>query len=177
MSLSRKFSRYAGNFSYDDIYSDAMYGLAQADKSYEPGHGTTFESWAYKRMKGAIIDGLRKRDYLTHDARQAIKSGERTMVYADMYPRSLDEPCVSFTEWDKNLTLTDVVADKRVDIAGNLILKDAINGLHPNERLCVLALDYVGLTPEELAAKIGMSADSVYRVHAIALRNLRKILA
>lgn len=43
----------------DDIEAYADIGLWEAIESYDPSKGTTFKTHSYRRIKGAIIDGLR----------------------------------------------------------------------------------------------------------------------
>jgi len=48
---------------YDDLYQDGVIGLMQAEKSYRPEKGD-FKTWAFKRIWGAMIDGMRSRSPL-----------------------------------------------------------------------------------------------------------------
>lgn len=57
----------------DDILSYAHRGLLDALSRFEPGRGLKFETYATRRIAGAIIDGQRKQDPLTRSARRQVK--------------------------------------------------------------------------------------------------------
>ena len=48
------------DYDEDDLFSIGIIGLIDALKKYDDKKGTTFETYAYIRVKGAIIDELRK---------------------------------------------------------------------------------------------------------------------
>lgn len=47
-------------YDEDDLFSIGIIGLIDALKKYDDKKGTTFETYAYIRVRGAIIDELRK---------------------------------------------------------------------------------------------------------------------
>jgi RNA polymerase sigma factor for flagellar operon FliA len=52
-----------------DLVSAGMAGLAQAAKSYQPDRGVTFQRFASSRIRGAILDELRARDWASRSVR------------------------------------------------------------------------------------------------------------
>ncbi len=48
----------------DDLYSAALTGLLQALRNYDPASGTPFESYARRRIQGAMLDELRRMDWV-----------------------------------------------------------------------------------------------------------------
>lgn len=50
--------------SYDDLYSAGLVGLLQAIRNYDPSGGSSFENYAKARIRGAILDELRKMDWV-----------------------------------------------------------------------------------------------------------------
>ncbi len=58
----------------DDLYSYGVFGLLDAMERFDPSRGIKFETYAYTRVKGAILDGLRGMDWvpasLRHRARE-----------------------------------------------------------------------------------------------------------
>jgi RNA polymerase sigma factor for flagellar operon FliA len=44
----------------EELVALANAGLAEAAASYEEGHGTAFATWAWYRIQGSMMDGLRK---------------------------------------------------------------------------------------------------------------------
>ncbi len=45
----------------DEAEADGLLGLWQAAGSYRPGRGATWPTWAARRIRGAVLDGLRER--------------------------------------------------------------------------------------------------------------------
>ncbi len=53
----------------DDLMSAAMFGLASAAASFDPERGASFAGYAAIRVRGAIADELRDRDWLSRSGR------------------------------------------------------------------------------------------------------------
>lgn len=54
----------------DDLYSYGIFGLLDALERFEPERGVKFETYAFARIKGAILDGLRAMDWVPASVRQ-----------------------------------------------------------------------------------------------------------
>ena len=57
----------------EDLESYGIIGLIDAIEKFDPDRGYKFNSYAQKRIKGEIIDQLRKLDWLPHSLRQKAK--------------------------------------------------------------------------------------------------------
>jgi RNA polymerase sigma factor for flagellar operon FliA len=53
----------------DDLMSAGMLGLTEAARSFDDGRGVTFDAFARTRIRGAVLDELRRRDPLSRRAR------------------------------------------------------------------------------------------------------------
>lgn len=53
----------------DDLYSVGITGLLAAVRKYDPGQNTTFAGYANTRIRGAILDELRRMDWCPRRAR------------------------------------------------------------------------------------------------------------
>jgi len=49
---------------HDDLYSAGLVGLLQALRNYDPSCGTSFETYARVRIRGAMLDELRRMDWV-----------------------------------------------------------------------------------------------------------------
>jgi RNA polymerase sigma factor for flagellar operon FliA len=58
---------------FDELVAFGQVGLTEAARSYEPGRGVLFTTFAHYRIRGAIFDGLRKMTWLPPAARRCIK--------------------------------------------------------------------------------------------------------
>ncbi len=62
----------------DDLVSAAMAGLAQAARSFDPERDTSFGHYAPARIRGALLDELRSRDW----ASRSVRTKARRMLAA-----------------------------------------------------------------------------------------------
>lgn len=64
----------------DDIYSYGIFGLLEAVERYNPEYGIPFNNFASIRIKGAIIDGIRKDDWVPNTVRKKAKMIEEAYL-------------------------------------------------------------------------------------------------
>ncbi|MDZ5473456.1 FliA/WhiG family RNA polymerase sigma factor [Bacillus sp. 31A1R] len=64
------------NVSRDDLRSLGMIGLYDALEKFDPTRDLKFDTYASFRVRGAIIDGLRKEDWLSRSTRDKAKKIE-----------------------------------------------------------------------------------------------------
>lgn len=60
----------------DELYSFGVFGLLDALERFDPSRGVKFETYAYTRIKGAILDGLRSLDWVPASLRQKARQVE-----------------------------------------------------------------------------------------------------
>lgn len=56
-------TRLPPNVQVDDLIQAGMIGLLEASKNFAPGHGASFETFAGIRIRGAMLDEIRKNDW------------------------------------------------------------------------------------------------------------------
>ena len=64
---------------YEDVLSDGTIGLIEAVERFDPAKGVKFETYAISRIRGSIIDSLRKADRLPRSARQNMRRVQEAM--------------------------------------------------------------------------------------------------
>lgn len=64
------------SFDRDDLYGFGMLGLLAAADSWDVGRGLQFSTYAYPRVRGAILDELRKHDFLPRGRRERVRALE-----------------------------------------------------------------------------------------------------
>lgn len=74
--LSRRLPTHV---SLDDLVSAGVVGLLEAMERYDAQRVTDFETYAEFRVKGAILDELRRRDLMARDARLEAKNIEKAL--------------------------------------------------------------------------------------------------
>lgn len=68
------------NVELDDLIQEGIIGLLQSLEKYNPQKGVTFYTFAVKRIRGAMLDYLRKIDWLPKDLRHKIKKMEEILA-------------------------------------------------------------------------------------------------
>lgn len=63
----------------DDLIGDGVIGLLEAIKKFEPGRNVQFKTYATARIRGAILDGLRRLDWAPRRLRRQARNVERRM--------------------------------------------------------------------------------------------------
>ncbi len=71
------------NVSRDDLVSLGMMGLFDALNKFDINRDLKFDTYASFRVRGAIIDGLRKEDWLPRSAREKAKKLEVQVEYLE----------------------------------------------------------------------------------------------
>jgi len=71
------------NVSRDDLTSLGMMGLFDALNKFDINRDLKFDTYASFRVRGAIIDGLRKEDWLPRSAREKAKKLEAQIEYLE----------------------------------------------------------------------------------------------
>jgi len=61
--------RVPNHVSRNDLVSAGMLGLAQAARSFDPERGIAFDRFASTRIRGALLDELRGRDWASRSVR------------------------------------------------------------------------------------------------------------
>ncbi|MFD1850358.1 FliA/WhiG family RNA polymerase sigma factor [Oceanobacillus bengalensis] len=75
--VERISSHLPNSVSKEDIRSLGLIGLYDALKKFEPNRDLKFDTYASIRIRGAIIDGLRKEDWLPRSLREKVKKVEK----------------------------------------------------------------------------------------------------
>ncbi len=63
----------------DDLYSAGLVGLLNAMRRFNPENGTSFETYARVRIRGAIFDELRRLDWVPRSVHEKAKKVEKAM--------------------------------------------------------------------------------------------------
>lgn len=69
--LARQYKSYLPNsVDVDDLFGDGCVGLVKASQVYDPSRGVPFHAYACRRIKGSMVDGLRRMDRLSRYTRR-----------------------------------------------------------------------------------------------------------
>lgn len=101
---------------FDDLLSYGSFGLIDAINKYNPKLNTNFEGYAVLRIRGAIIDGLRKMDWAPQSLRRKAKEIEKTYFYLEQkLGRSPSDYEVA-----EHMGISEIQLEKHLQDVGNL---------------------------------------------------------
>lgn len=189
----------------EDLISYGIFGLLEAIERYDASKGVKFETYAYSRIKGSIIDELRKQDWIPQTIRKKAKMIQdtyekleqklgRTVKDEDVCDclkissQELKEiyndiSLMTVLSFDDLLSAEDSVRDSaRPDVMAEKqeikdILGEAINRLPEQEKLVVTLYYYEGLTLKEISKVMGLSQGRISQLHTKAILRLRGSLS
>lgn len=150
----------------DDLTSAAFVGLIDAVDRFEPGRGVPFEAYARLRIRGAMIDELRR---TSERARNALPEDQpRTLSLDDLLGRGAQ---VALPVADGDLD----EGFEREDLRGRV--QGALETLPPRQRE-LLGRYYTGeMTLREAGVRMGISEARACQLHGRAIFNLRRALS
>ena len=76
----RLYNFYGGNVEYDDLVGFGIFGLIDAIDKFNLDRGLKFETYAQIRIRGSIIDNLRKLDWVPRRIRKKSKEIDRVVT-------------------------------------------------------------------------------------------------
>jgi len=114
----------------DDLVSAGMAGLAQAVRSYDEARGVPFDRYARNRIKGALLDELRRADWATRSVRaRARQVAQMTEVLSPTLGRApMPVEVAGALGWDPRevITLADDV-NRAVVLAFDGLTADGVD--------------------------------------------------
>jgi RNA polymerase sigma factor for flagellar operon FliA len=162
-SMSKQLPRH---LDPQDLEQDARLGLMDAALKFDARRNAAFGTNARRRIRGAIIDGLRRTDHLSRDERTSIKAEGADAPAGALHPKTADEiPGV--------LVAPDRYA---VEAERDRLLHDAICTLPARWRIVIRAYYHGGKTMREIGLGLGVNESRVSNIRARALRRLRQRL-
>lgn len=187
-----------------ELISSGTLGLMEALGKFRPQLGIRFETYAENRIRGAMLDELRRLDWFPRSLRQRVRVLDETMrEFEHKYGRPATEEelqratgydiqevrqgleALQNQLWISLDAIQDNVSGDPPDIGGEPFVKTAlrelaervaplIENLTPREKL-VLSLYYTDeLNMREAAEVMGITEGRVSQLHAQAINRLRK---
>ncbi len=77
--VGRMFYDVPGSLDRDDLFGFGMVGLIGAADTWDESRGLAFSTFAYPRIRGAILDELRRVDFLPRGRRERVREVEATI--------------------------------------------------------------------------------------------------
>ena len=119
--VAGRLSMYLGyNVEYDDLVGYGVFGLIDAIEKFDPCKDVKFETYASLRIRGAILDQIRKMDWIPRTIRQRQKKIDAVMkeIETTTGRSATDEEIAKglgisgeeYTDWQSQMKITGVVS-------------------------------------------------------------------
>ncbi len=191
-------------FNNDDLLSIGILGLNEAIDRFDPHRGVKFETFASQRIRGVMLDEIRKVDWLPRSIRDKYKKAWKSLSELDMdtingeqYTQAIN---MTFREFDQikgylanseavsltksigdDMTLEDVISgDSEVveeyeDAEMKEQLIEVLKQLPERERLVITLYYYEELTFKEIGKSLGISESRVSQIHSEVLGKVKEL--
>lgn len=180
-----------------DLTSWGILGLVDAIEKFDCNRGVKFETYAYRRIWGAIIDEIRSIDWVPrrvrrnaraiHDAESELANRfsrvpSRAEVATELgtSERCLDrmlaeDSCASVQSFDSLLAVADhsSIPGEAFELTDSDRLAQAINALPDRERLILVLSYFEQLTLAEIGAQLNVTESRVSQIRTKTLGKLR----
>lgn len=188
--VAGRLSMYLGyNVEYDDLVSYGIFGLIDAIDKFDATKAVKFETYASLRIRGAILDQIRKMDWIPRTVRQrqkqitaAIKDIELNTgrnatdeEIAEALGISSDE----YDDWQSQMKVTNVVSldefvEQGSDVADNHGLSSQIE--RPEEAIEKEELKKMLMEAMELLTEKERKVILLYYYEELTLKEISNIL-
>lgn len=170
--LSRELSLFG---QFDDLVAFGFGGLLEAKHRFDPARGVRFETFAYHRVRGAMLDGVRKMAPVSRRAHEAMRRDAELVPTAA--PTGIDRA------WTRISASLRAAPQSRLRDPGPeswLIHQQAVRelpralaALPERHRALIRGFYFEGRQLDDLAAELGISKSWASRLHRRALVWLR----
>lgn len=202
----RLYNNYNGNVEFDDLLGFGVFGLIDAIEKFDVSRNNKFETYAQIRIRGAIIDNLRKLDWIPRSLRQKSKLIEDTISKLESkFGNKISnedislELNISIKEVEKTLSetstfnlasLDEILLNKDINNKNQInnpesvfekkelikVLSECINSLSKNEKLVISLYYYEELTYKEISKILDVSESRISQIHSKATLTLKNKL-
>ena len=167
--VAGRLSMYLGyNVEYEDLVSYGIFGLIDAIDKFDYTKAVKFETYASLRIRGAILDQIRKMDWIPRTIRQRQKQIDQVMrqIESEKGRIATDEEIAiglgisndEYLEWQSKMKITNIVSLNEFLEQGSEVPNSASGSRHfimPEEAVeqeeikKVLGEALIGLTEKE----------------------------
>lgn len=199
VALARNIAKsLPAHVEFQDLTGYGQVGLVEAANRYDARTGVSFPTFAYRRIRGAIFDGLRKMTWLPPDARSVVKFdsavdevaeswGDQAALSEDpealavSFRRALRSLGAVFLLSQEEVSDQELVSEDRKGPAQQaeqreLIgkIRNAVEQLDEKQRNIIKMHYFEGRSLTDCAKALGHHKAWISRLHASALEHLHK---
>ena len=189
--VAGRLSMYLGhNVEYDDLVSYGIFGLIDAIDKFDLEKNVKFETYASLRIRGAILDQIRKMDWIPRSVRQRQRKIDEAMKQIEMRTgktasdEELVTNVVSLNEFEENgpEPMIDSAHPVRFSQPEEVVeeaelkekLAESLELLTEKERRVIELYYYEDMTLKEISKILEVSESRISQLHTKALNKMRK---
>lgn len=191
----------------DDLVSYGVIGLIDAIDKFDKEKNVKFETYASLRIRGAILDEIRKLDWIPRTLRKKQKDLDKAYMYLEnklgrpphdteiaeylnisveeYYALVNDINIAALISIDEYPNQVETIKDTNAELPYNSIelqeqkeiLKEAINKLPEREKQVILLYYYEELTLKEISHVLEVSESRISQLHTKGVSRLRMSLS
>lgn len=188
--VAGRLSMYLGyNVEYEDLVSYGIFGLIDAIDKFDPGKDVKFETYASLRIRGSILDQIRKMDWIPRTVRQKqrrLEDAAKT-IEARTGRNATDEELAEelgvtgteLLEWQSQLKVTNIISLNEFVEQGGEPVMDARNNsqfAQPEETVAEEELKKVLSETLELLTEKERRVILLYYYEELTLKEISNIL-
>ena len=190
--VAGRLSVYLGyNVEYEDLVSYGIFGLIDAIDKFDCFKEVKFETYASLRIRGAILDQIRKMDWIPRTIRQKQKRIETVIreIEQETGHNASDEEIAEklgisddeYLDWQSQMKVTGLVSlneymeqEEKVEREElTRMLGEALQLLTEKEQKVITLYYYEELTLKEISSILEVSESRVSQLHTRALQKMR----
>ena len=188
--VAGRLSMYLGyNVEYDDLVGYGIFGLIDAIDKYDSQKDVKFETYASLRIRGSILDQIRKMDWIARTVRQKQKKLDEAVKQIEMRTgKTATEEEIALelniseeelAVWQSQLKITNIVSLNEYVEQGSEPAMDARNNSHfiqPEEQIQEDELKKVLKDTLELLTEKERKVIELYYYEELTLKEISKVL-
>jgi RNA polymerase sigma factor for flagellar operon FliA len=129
---------------YEDLVHQGLLGLIEAIDKYNPSFGTQFSSFASMRIRGRVLDFLRRADWMTRTARKRVRRIQSSVdeLWSTLQREPTDDEIAANLNldinqvqkglYDAHLTFVSMDAPTKLDEEQDDLHERIVDDSHPN---------------------------------------------
>jgi len=136
--VAGRLSMYLGyNVDYDDLVGYGIFGLIDAIDKFDYGKNVKFETYASLRIRGSILDQIRKMDWIPRSLRQKqkkidvamtkIESANGRLATDEELAEELEISIEEFNNWQGQAKSTNLISLDEYTESGSEVKTDSLN--------------------------------------------------
>ena len=188
--VAGRLSMYLGyNVEYEDLVSYGIFGLIDAIDKYDFNKNVKFETYASLRIRGAILDQIRKMDWIPRSVRQKQKKIDMTMskleaeygrpATDEVIAKELDITVDELDTWNGQTKISNIISLEDFIEQGSEIRMDASHNSQFEQPEKIVEKSELALMLEKALDELTEKEKSVvlfYYYEDLSLKEISKVL-